>query len=146
MKKVIILLCALLIPACFAGLARAGIELPKNCYRLNQLNLVQQKAKQEKKPIAFLYTDKDSTDEGCNQASELIIKTLEKKTLIIYLKDISQAPEKVAASFNSRGALIPKVAVFDSGMKKELGLVTLEDIEKQGNKAFKLLKRSLRKY
>lgn len=130
------------VATCFAD----SLRLPANSYEISELKEAQQKSVETKKPIAFLYTDKDSTCGLCQNASEIIVKELRSRTILVYALSNKDLPQKVSKSLSRKGKYIPKVVVFDSEINEEIGLVIYEEIKKEDKKALKELKKAIHEY
>ena len=122
----------------------AEFKLPKKSFTIEQIEAAKEKAKETGKPISFLLSDKNSKCPLCSDASRLIIKSLQRHTIIVYFKDYSDSvPENVKSALqSSKDRYIPKVVVYDSELKEQLGMVTYTEIKNKNKKAFrKLLKK-----
>jgi len=124
----------------------SGFKLPSNSFEISEIDAAKTKAEEKGYPIAFLYTDKESTCPLCNGASALIIKELKSSTILIYVNNKKDMPKNVSKTLSKRGKYIPKVAIYNSSIKEELGLVTYEEIKKDGDDAFKEIKKIIRAY
>jgi len=138
----LMLLILLATSICYGG----GLKLPSNSFEISEIDAAKEKANAKGYPIAFLYTNKESTCPLCNGASELIIKELKSSTILVYVRNKNDMPKNVAKTLSKRGKFIPKVAVYDSAIEEELGLVIYEEIKKDGGDAFDGLKKIIRAY
>lgn len=128
------------------SLVRADFKLPSNIYLITELEDAQKKASEDGKPIAFLYTNKDSTCGLCQRAGELILKELKSRTVMVYLEKPKECPANVWQALSREGKYIPKVAVFNAGLTEEIGVVIYENIKREEKKAFKEIKKAIRDY
>lgn len=137
-----------LLPLLFLAIATCygGIKLPRGTYAIDELDAAKQQAAEDGEPIAFLYTNKDSTCGLCNRAATMIIDELKSSTVLVYTDSKQQSPGIVSKALSERGKYIPKVAVFDSSIEEQLGLVIYEEIKQDGDDAFDDLKKRIRAY
>lgn len=140
MRAVILVLMTLNV--CYAG----GLKIPSNVFTINELEAAKAKAEEKGMPVAFLYTNAESDCPLCNDASKVIIKELKSSTVLVYVRSKSEMPKNVSKLVGSRGKYIPKVAVYDSAIETELGLVVYGEIKAKGKKAFKEMKADIRAY
>ena len=124
----------------------AGFKLPRRSYTIDQLEEAKEKSETTGKPIAFLYSNKNTTCPLAEDASTAMIKALKLRTIIVYLEDWNAAPENVKQALKKRGKYIPRIVVFNSKVDEELGLVTYTEVKTKGRKAFKDLLKKIRKY
>ena len=122
------------------------IKLPSDCFKISELTEAKKESKEKNKPLAFVYTDKNSTCGLCVRATDIIIDELDSPTVLVYLESKAKAPKQVSAALSKKGQYIPKVVVFDTELQKEIGLVIYEDIEEDGDKALRPLKKEIHKH
>lgn len=119
----------------FFSLNVAGFELDDDLFHNKALDKAKKQAKEEKKPIAFLYTDKDSNCPKCIHASKIMMNELKDDTVMVYAPTEKTIPPKVKKLLSSRGKYIPKLAVADWTCENTLGMVTYEEVKKEGDDA-----------
>lgn len=141
MKLPALLLAILALPA----LAVAGFKVPSKVYELSDLEKAKAEAQKQKKPIAILYSNKDSTCPLCSNASEEILRELGNKTVMIYTNSWAALPPSAQSALRE-GKYIPKVAVLDSSLDRPLGMVTYEAIKEDPRKAFREVKKAIAEY
>lgn len=121
-----------------------GIRLPGHTFEASELDKAKTEAQTKNRPIAFLYTDKDSTCPLCDGVGETMIDELGRSVVLVYMRKTADVPENVAAALSARGKYIPKLVVFDQYLGKSLGLVTYEEVKAKGSGAFKELDKAIR--
>lgn len=126
-----------------ANLLEGRIKFPRNTFHSSYFAEAQAIAKEENKPIAVLYTDKDSTCGLCRNATNVMADALRSQAIFVYSRNLRRLPERVAQELSARGEFIPKVAVFDAELKECYGMVTYEEVKADGDAAMKELKRKL---
>lgn len=131
---------------CFAaaGLC-AEIRFPSTAFEQTEISAAQQKAASTGRPIAFVYTNKETTCGLCIGATEKIIEAFRSSAVIVYVKGTDTLPENIRAVFASKGKYIPKVALFDAKLETSYGLVTYEEIKADAEKSLREIKRAARK-
>lgn len=132
----------LVLTACSAF---AEIKFPPNSFTIEELAEAQKSAEAKGRPIAFVYTNKNTTCGLCSGATETIIGNLKMSAVLVYVENKGSAPSKVAAALEERGKYIPKVVVFDATLANNLGLVTYEEIKAEGERPLRKLKSDMRK-
>ncbi len=128
-----------------SSFALGGFKLPPKVFEIGQIDKAKAEAEAKKKPIAILYSNKDSTCPLCSDASEAIIRELGSKTVMIYVTEKAALPAS-AVSALSAGKYIPKVAVLDGKLENVLGTVTYESIKEDPRKAFREVEKAIRSY
>ncbi len=136
---------ALVVLLATSTLALAGFKLPSKIFEGSEIDKAKAEAEAKKKPIAILYSDKDSTCPLCNAASETIIRELGAKTVMIYVNNQAALPPSAIAAL-AAGKFIPKVAVMDAKLETPLGTVTYESIKEDPRKAFREVEKAIRAY
>lgn len=126
-------------------LALAGFKIPGKVFEIAELDKAKAEAAQKGKPIAILYSDKDTTCPLCVNASETIIRELGSKTVMVYVRSAGSLPPAAQAALQA-GAYIPKVAVLNGALDKSLGVVTYEAIKADPRKAFRDVEKAIREY
>lgn len=126
-------------------LALAGFKIPGKVFEIAELDKAKAEAAQKGKPIAILYSDKDTTCPLCVNASETIIRELGSKTVMVYVRSAESLPPAAQAALQA-GAYIPKVAVLNGALDKSLGVVTYEAIKADPRKAFRDVEKAIREY
>jgi len=125
--------------------AMAEIRFPSSSFTIQELAEAQKSAEAKGRPIAFVYTDKNTTCGLCSGATDLIIDNLKMSAVLVYLSNKADAPPQVAAALEERGKFIPKVVIFDAALQNNLGLVTYEEIKTDGERPLRELKSQMRK-
>jgi hypothetical protein len=123
-----------------ARLLEGRINFPRGTFHSDFLAAAQAKALAENKPLAVLYTDKDTSCGLCRNATDLMADALRSQAIFVYAKDLRDFPRQVGQEFSARGKYIPKVAVFDAGLTECYGLVTYEEVKAEGVRALRELK------
>lgn len=139
MKKYLALLFVLLV-----GSGQAEIRFPSSSFEVSALSEAKEAAAKKKQPIAFVYTDKNTTCSLCQGATASILQEFRTSAVIVYVKDLKGAPRNVAKVLSSKGKYIPKVALFDADLSKDFGLVTYEQISTEGDRPLRDLKKAAR--
>ncbi|MCD4820400.1 MAG: hypothetical protein K8S23_17105 [Candidatus Cloacimonetes bacterium] len=102
--------------------AQASFIIPNHVYEVSQLKAAQQKAKSNRKPITFIYSDKNTDCGLATEASKDVFQGLKKYSIIVYveLNDWKNLPAIVRYGINSTesGKYIPKTIIVDSDFKK----------------------------
>jgi hypothetical protein len=125
---------------------RAELELPRGTREAADLAAAQAEARKEGKPVAILYTDKDSTCPLCNGAATTMIEEIERSTVLVYARTKEGLPDQVGEALSREGKYIPKLVVYDAELQEELGLVIYERVKEDPRNAFDDLKKALREY
>ena len=126
-------------------LALAGFKVPGKVFEIAELEKAKAEAAGKGKPIAILYSDKDSTCPLCSGASETILRELGGKTVMVYVRSAAELPPAAQEALRP-GAYIPKVAVLNAALDRSLGLVTYEAIKADPRKAFREVEKAIREY
>ena len=104
------------------SLAQASFEIPGHVYKVSQLKAAQQKAKSNREPITFIYSNKNTDCGLATAASKDIFQGLKKYSVIVYVErnDWNKLPAIVRSGINSpeSGRYIPKTIIVDSGINK----------------------------
>lgn len=127
------------------ALAISGFKVPSKIYQVSELEKAKIEAAAKGKPISFLYSDKDSTCPLCSSASEVMIKELSNKTVMVYARTTSDLPPQVIKALEP-GRFIPKVAILDPTLETSLGTVTYESVSEDPDKAFRAVEKAIREY
>ncbi|MDZ4403799.1 hypothetical protein [Prosthecobacter sp.] len=138
-KRLLILV--LSIPA----VALAGFKLPSKIFEVGDLEKAQVEAAAKGKPIAFLFSNKDSTCPLCSDASSTMIRELGSKTVMVYVRNVTGLPQSVIKALTP-GQYIPKIAVLDDRLETTLGTVTYEAVKSDSRAAFREVEKAIRDY
>ncbi len=122
--------------------ASAEIRFPSNSFDISELEAAQAEASKTNKPIAFVYTDKETSCSLCSGATATILNYFRSSSVIVYLKNSSDAPREVSKVLSSKGKFIPKVALFSPDLEKAFGISTYEEIKADGTRPLLALKRA----
>lgn len=108
-----------------ASQSLAGFNIPRNVYRINQLDSAKSEAQLEGKAITFLYTDSTTTCPHCIDASLGVINGLRSKSVVIYVDERKQLPKFVqdATRTPEAGRYIPKAVVVDPAITTVIAIV-----------------------
>lgn len=136
----------LIVSMASCNMASGAIELPRGTYAIAELDRAKEEAAQKDRPIAFLYTNLDSTCPLCVNATNQIVEEFKNKAILVNVDKLEEAPETVSKLLSSRGKYVPKVAIFDSAVKEDIALLTYEDIKENGKKAFREVLKAIRKH
>ena len=124
------------------GSLHAEIRFPASSFEVSALDEAKAAAAKKNQPIAFVYTDKNTTCPLCQGATTSILQEFRSSAVIVYVKDINRAPRKVGKVLSSKGKYIPKVALFDADLSKDFGMVTYEEIKSEGERPLRELKKA----
>ena len=132
---------------CLAGAALAtdGFRLPGTVFRMDELDQAQLRAREKGKPIAFLYSDEQTTCGLCARASLRTIDELKMKCVLVYVdarRNLVGYPPAVVQALHAPegGQTIPKTVVLDAALERVLVYVpyarddALDEILKQAKK------------
>ncbi len=104
------------------GQALAAFPIPSGVYTISNLDKACQKALEENKPLTFLYSDQDTTCPLCTTASNDILYTLDKMSIIVYVtqSDWCAVPPLVQNAIISpaAGKYIPKTVIVNPQIDK----------------------------
>ena len=122
MKKTLVIVCAqAFIIICLIGLSSASFTIPYNVYRINTLAEAAEKARSGNMPVAFVYSDANTTCRLATAASEDAMEILKEKIIVVYVskEDWKQIPEIVRKAIKSSAAgnYIPKTIVVSPDMR-----------------------------
>jgi hypothetical protein len=124
-----------------AQLLEGRIAFPRDTFHVDFLAAAQDKARSQKKPIAIILTDKDTTCGLCLRATGLMADSLRSRAVLVYARNSESLPKAVASEFSARGKYIPKVVLFDAELEEFYGLVTYEEVKAEGDRPLRALKR-----
>ena len=145
MKRII----SLAISLVFVAAVHAETEFPRGTFEIADLEKAKSLATTEKKDIAFIYTDKNSTCPLCQGAAAAYIDAVKSKTVIVYLdaKGTNQwwasLPKSVRDALTP-GKFIPKIVVTDPTVSKVSGSLTYETYKEDDRKAIRGLKKAMK--
>ncbi len=123
-------------------LVHAGIKIDSKVYRMDKLDEARTKAVAEGKPVAFLYTDANSSCPKCNVSAYNTMNELKSRTIMVYVdtekKELLLLPKQVQEALRAPalGKYIPKTVIF----KPELDAVIMNIPYALGEEQSKLLK------
>ncbi len=107
--------------------AEAGFELAKGVYSHEALAEALTEAKTKNKPLAFLYSNTNSTCGLCAHASKLSMEEFRRQTVMVYVphESLQRLPQAVQTAMNSEkaGPFIPKTVITDATADKVLTIV-----------------------
>ena len=110
-----------------ASIAMAGFTLKSGVYRMDQLDDAKAEALSSGKPVAFLYSDKNTTCPLCAGASKNAMETLASSCVIVYAEkaDWAKMPKPVRTAINApeAGKYIPTVVVMSPNVKEVIVIV-----------------------
>lgn len=122
--KILTLICIILISA---NSAMAAFKLPKYVYTIKNFDNAQKEATLQKKPLIFLYSDKDSTCPLCDGASNDIIYSFDKVAVIIYVSSVDREslPPIVNNAINlpEAGKYIPITIITDHELQNVISII-----------------------
>lgn len=100
-----------------AGPALGAFNIPRTTFNISNLDKACQKAIAENKPITFLYSNKDTTCPRCTSASNDILYSLDRMSIIVYAhpNEWGKIPPLVQSALNSSSAgnLIPITVIVN---------------------------------
>ena len=117
----------MLVIAC-ASLALVGFKIPKNVYRMDQLEAAKAEAELKDKAITFVYTDEETTCPLCEISSLGVMDGLGSKSIVIYAEartDWGKLPELVREAFSNpkAGKYIPMTVVVNTSITNVIAFV-----------------------
>ncbi|QJE95365.1 hypothetical protein [Luteolibacter luteus] len=128
--------------------AHAEQEFPRGTFQLKDLDKAKAEAAAAKKPLAFIYTDKNTTCPLCQGAADEFLDATKSKAVIVYVDSPSTPtiwptlPDAVKKGLEA-GKFIPKIAVTDASAEKLITSLNY-DAYKQDNKTVRDLKKALK--
>ena len=118
-----------------SSIVSAKFSIPSYVYTVGQLDSAQSVAKKTRKPITFVYSDKNADCGLCTAASKDLFQGLKNYSVVVYVerKDWNNLPSVVKSSFNSpeSGKYIPKTVVVDSGCNNMICVVPYAKTEQR---------------
>lgn len=141
-------LTTLLVTLAFAGLAHADSKLPRGTFGFKDLEKAKVEAAAKSKPIAFVFSDKDTTCPICQDATSELIDMVKSKAVVVFVN----APDTNAGSTEipeaarkglMQGTVMPKIALTDSGVTKLIASTNYETYSKD-EKAMREFKKALK--
>lgn len=110
-----------------ASIAMAGFSLKSGVYRMSEMESAKAEARATGKPIAFLYSDENTTCPLCAGSSQYAMDALAESCLMVYAdeKDWAKLPKKVRAAIRApeAGKYIPTIIVMSSDLEKVIVIV-----------------------
>jgi len=105
-----------------SSFVQASFNIPSHVFTMSQLKTAQKVAKNNKKPIAFILSDKNTDCGLATAASKDIFNGLKNHSIIVYVqsgKDWDKLPAIVKSGMSSSesGKYIPKTIVVNSSLK-----------------------------
>lgn len=143
---------ALLLAFALAGLAQAEQKFPRGTFEFKDLDKAKAEAATEKKPIAFLLTDKNTTCPLCQNAASEFLDVVKSKAVIVYVSSAGNQSEwnttwgalpEVAKKGLQAGKKIPKIAVTDAGVANLIASIDY-DTHTKDDKALREFKKALK--
>ena len=145
MKNLISLILSLI----FSTGVFAADQFPRGSFEFADLEKAKTLATKDKKDIAFIYTDKNTTCGLCQNAVAAYIAAVRSKTVIVYVNSAakpslwSQLPELVSKALIP-GECIPKIVVTDASVSKVSGSLNYEEYKADDRKAIRGLKKAMK--
>lgn len=124
-------------------LLEGRFKFPRGTFHADFLPEAQAKARAENKPVALLYTDKDTSCGLCNSAAGTMVAAFRSRAVLVYVRDLRSLPRHVAKELSARGQYIPKLALFDADLANSYGLVTYEEVKAEGDRPLRALKKKI---
>ena len=140
---------SLIVSLIFSAGVFAADEFPRGSFEFADLEKAKTVATTEKKDIAFIYTDKNTTCGLCQNAVTAYIAAVRSKTVIVYVNSAakpslwSQLPELVSKALIP-GECIPKIVVTDASVSKVSGSLNYEEYKADDRKAIRGLKKAMK--
>lgn len=111
-----------------ASTALADFDLPKNVYRMDQLEAAKAEAVSKNKAITFVYTQKETTCPLCVNSSLGVMKGLASKSIVFYADtktDWEKFPTLVQEALRKpeMGKYIPKTVIVNAGITNVIAIV-----------------------
>lgn len=102
--------------------ALAAFQVPNSAYNIYTIDKAQTQALNQNKPLTFLYSDKATACSLCTSASNDILYSLDKQSIIVYVhqSDWKQIPPLVQNAIKSpaAGEYIPKTVIVNPQIDK----------------------------
>lgn len=125
----------------------AQSKLPRGVYEPAQLEAALAEAKSKNRPIAFLYSARDSKCPLCVRAHNTFMEEFDRAAVIVFIeyKDFAKLPVAVRDAQNKdTGKYIPKMFIFSPDMSRLITTAHYEKLAEGGEKYIKEIKRELR--
>jgi hypothetical protein len=110
-----------------ASIAMAGFTVKSGVYRMDQLDDAKAEALSSGKPVAFLYSDENTTCPLCAGASKNAMEALSDRCVIVYSEkaDWAKMPKPVRTAIHApeAGKYIPKIVVMRPNFKEVIVIV-----------------------
>jgi hypothetical protein len=133
MKKIKFVLMTLLVLTFSGLLSSEAFDMPKEVYRIDQLQQAKDRAKADKKQIVFIFSDERTNCLASSKASIGMMQRFKKSSVIVYFgkENWATAPQIVREAINSpaAGVIIPITVVVDTSIKKVISIIPYQ----QGN-------------
>lgn len=126
---------------CSVPKAEASIRFPYDVFSVNRIEAAQKEAREQKKPVAYLYTDQSTKCPIVAEATEAFLKALDRRCVLVY---IPVSSSKFALPFQLREALkegkfYPKLVLTASDGSKEQ-CFTYDDYKEDEQKTLRDIK------
>lgn len=134
------------IPSSFLALlllalpAFGGLRVPSSVYDFTEIDEASSKARREKKGLAFVYSDRDTTCSLCINATKEALKRLRRHSVVVYLDQEEDGKSKVnpllRAGFRSDyigDNYMPKVLVSSPEMDEIWGTLSYKKMNDRSN-------------
>ena len=138
-----------IISLALAGLAAAEVKFPRHSFTHEKMADARKLAAEEKKPIAYVYTDKLSTCSLCNNATAEFLDAVKSKAVVVYLDSKQNKDYWNSLPAHIRDALaktkfIPAMAVASPGNGSLVASITYDQFKADGRGSIRELKKCLR--
>ena len=113
----------------------AEFAVPDYVYTVDRLQQAQDQAKNNKKQITFVGSDKNSTCPLTKAATEDIFQGLKEYSVIVYVEysDLERLPDLVSDALNSSeaGQYIPKTVIVTQDIKEVISILPYAEAEER---------------
>lgn len=112
---------------CLCGPSQAGFHLPGHVHVMQLFDKALAEARRRHKPLAFVYTDTETSCGLATRASMNLFERLEGKCVLVYVDSLShpKVPGLVRKAVRSpkAGRYIPKAVVLSTNLSKVLAII-----------------------
>ena len=116
-----------------AASAHAQLQVPRQAFRMDNLDQAKEQAAQSNRPITFLFTDSQSSCGLCIRASKDAMDSLINRTTLVFVDqrtgDYGKLPAKVRRAMGSEaaGSYIPKTVIMDPTLDEVIDVIPYID-------------------
>ncbi len=128
------------------AVCHAEIKFPKGSYNADTREQALEQAGKDKKPVAYILTNKDTTCPLAAGATEDYLKAIGRKCVIVHLPSGKLYPKDLEDSIITelkKGRFYPKMVLWDAAEKKVLLTVTYEEHKEAPKETAKKIRKAL---